>query len=79
MLSDEQLERIDELSAVAAVDSLSLLEALPAEQRAAIRGRVIEGHDYELLARQFECSELVVRQRVSRGLRTLRALTGQRR
>jgi RNA polymerase sigma factor (sigma-70 family) len=78
MLSDEQLERIDELSAVAAVDSLALLEALPAEQRAAVRGRVIEGHDYEQLAQQFECSELVVRQRVSRGLRTLRALTGHR-
>lgn len=79
MLSDEDLERIDELHAAASVDSLKLLEALPAEQRAAVRGRVIDGRDYEELAREFDCSEMVVRQRVSRGLRTLRSLTGHAR
>jgi len=76
MLSDEDMERIDELSASAPQDSLRLLEALPAEQRRAVRGRVIEGRDYDDLAREFECSELVVRQRVSRGLRALRSLAG---
>jgi RNA polymerase sigma factor (sigma-70 family) len=75
-LSDEDLERIDELSAAAPLDSLRLLEALPLEQRSAVRGRVIEERDYEDLAREFDCSELVVRQRVSRGLRALRALGG---
>jgi RNA polymerase sigma-70 factor (ECF subfamily) len=76
MLSDEDLERIDELGARAPLDSLALLDALPAQQRAAVRGRVIDGRDYEDLAREFDCSELVVRQRVSRGLRALRSLTG---
>jgi RNA polymerase sigma-70 factor (ECF subfamily) len=59
-------------------DSLTLLEALPAEQRAAIRGRVIEGRDYADLARELQCPEMVVRQRVGRGLRTLKALSGTR-
>lgn len=63
-------------AAAAAMDSLSLLESLPAELRAAVRGRVIEGRDYAELARELECSELLVRQRVSRGLRTLRTLRG---
>jgi RNA polymerase sigma factor (sigma-70 family) len=75
-LSDGDLERIDELGAAAQMDSLRLLDALPAEQRSAVRGRVIDGRDYEDLAREFECSELVVRQRVSRGLRALRSLAG---
>jgi RNA polymerase sigma factor (sigma-70 family) len=75
-LSDEDLERIDELGASAPLDSLRLLEALPVEQRRAVRGRVIDGREYEDLAREFECSELVVRQRVSRGLRALRSLAG---
>ncbi|MGO9322899.1 MAG: RNA polymerase sigma factor [Solirubrobacteraceae bacterium] len=76
MLSDDDLERIDELSAAAPLDSLRLLDALPVEQRSAVRGRVIDGRDYEDLAREFDCSELVVRQRVSRGLRALRSLAG---
>ena len=78
-LSDEDIERIDRLGSLPGLDSLSLLEALPSEQRAAIRGRVIDARDYEDLAREFECSELVVRQRVSRGLRVLRSLVGQAR
>lgn len=45
MLSDEDLERIDELGATAPLDSLRLLEALPIEQRSAVRGRVIDGRD----------------------------------
>ena len=78
-LSDEDLERIDRLAGLPALDSLSLLDALPSDQRAAVRGRVIDARDYEDLAREFECSELVVRQRVSRGLRVLRSLVGQAR
>jgi RNA polymerase sigma factor (sigma-70 family) len=76
MLSDDDLQRIDELGQSASLDSLALLESLPAEQRAAVRGRVIEDRDYEDLATEFGCSEMVVRQRVSRGLRLLRALSG---
>jgi RNA polymerase sigma factor (sigma-70 family) len=75
-LSDHDLERVDELAALAAMDSLSLLEALPHDQRAAVRGRIIDARDYDDLAREFGCSEMVVRQRVSRGLRVLRSLVG---
>ena len=76
VVSDEDLARIDELGQSASLDSLSLLESLPVEQRAAVRGRVIEDRDYEELAKEFGCSEMVVRQRVSRGLRLLRSLAG---
>jgi RNA polymerase sigma factor (sigma-70 family) len=75
-LSDEDIERIDGLGAAGRPDSLALLDALPVPQRDAVRGRVIDGRDYEELAREFDCSELVVRQRVSRGLRALRSLAG---
>jgi RNA polymerase sigma factor (sigma-70 family) len=76
VLSDEDLERIDELGQARIVDSLSLLNALPPDQRAAVRGRVIDNRDYEELAAELGCSEMVVRQRVSRGLRVLRSLAG---
>jgi len=74
MLSDEDLQRIDEL----AVDgsSLTLLAELPDDQRSAVVGRVLEERDYTDLAAELECSEMVVRQRVSRGLRAMRAKLG---
>lgn len=68
-LDDDDLARIGELDGTA-VDALA---TLPAEQSAAITGRVLEDRDYEELSRVLHCSESVVRQRVSRGLRTLRA------
>lgn len=49
------------------------LAALPAEQRRAIEARVVEGLDYGEIAGELRCSQAVVRQRVSRGLNTLRA------
>ena len=58
------------------MDSLELLRALPADQRAAVRARVIDGLDYSEAADVLGCSEMVVRQRVSRGLRRLRASGG---
>jgi RNA polymerase sigma factor (sigma-70 family) len=52
---------------------------LPEEQRRAIHARVVEDRDYGEIAGELRCSEAVVRQRVSRGLRTLRArLAGER-
>ncbi len=78
VLSDENLDRIDRLGEAGAIDSLTLLEGLPVDQREAVRARVIEGLDYEEMARELGCSELVVRQRVSRGLRVLRSLVGPR-
>jgi RNA polymerase sigma factor (sigma-70 family) len=68
-VTDEALARINELTAGEAVDAL---EDLPAEQRAAVEGRVLEEQSYEALAASMRCSNSVVRQRVSRGLRVLR-------
>ncbi len=49
------------------------LAGLPDEQRRAIEARVVEGLDYGEIAGRLGCSQAVVRQRVSRGLGTLRA------
>jgi RNA polymerase sigma factor (sigma-70 family) len=55
------------------------LARLPKEQRRAIHARVVQDRDYAEIAGELRCSEAVVRQRVSRGLRTLRAqLNGER-
>ena len=48
------------------------LADLPAEQREAVRRRVLEEEDYNAIARDLECSPAVVRQRVSRWIATLR-------
>jgi RNA polymerase sigma factor (sigma-70 family) len=53
-------------------DAAQALEDLPADQREAVRGRVLEDRSYQELAVSLQCSESVVRQRVSRGLRGLR-------
>ena len=71
-LSDWDLERVDELASTDA-RVLGLLEALPEEQREAVTKRVIDELSYEQIAVELRCSESVVRQRVSRGLRTLRS------
>jgi RNA polymerase sigma-70 factor (ECF subfamily) len=68
-LDDEAIARINELDgspAAAALDELSV------DQRAAVVGRVLDEESYPELAGRLRCSESVVRQRVSRGLRNLR-------
>lgn len=50
-----------------------LLAELPADERAAVRARVIDELGYGEIARSLGCSEMVVRKRVSRGLARLRA------
>lgn len=69
VLDDTALARVEEL---ANAPALAALDDLPPEQRAAIAGRVVQERSYEELAADLQCSESVVRQRVSRGLRTLR-------
>jgi len=51
------------------------LAGLPVEQAAALRARVLEQREYGEIAAELECSEAVVRQRVSRALRKLREET----
>jgi RNA polymerase sigma factor (sigma-70 family) len=72
VLDDDDLARVEELAAGAAVPVLELVEQLPEGQRDAVRFRFVENREYDDIARQLRCSELVVRQRVSRGLARLR-------
>jgi len=72
-LTDEALERVEEVASRASRDALQLLDSLPEDQRLAVGGRVLHGLDYAELAASLACSQSLVRQRVSRGLRTLRA------
>src|SRR5215211_2401267 len=69
VLTDEAIERIADLDRTA----LSLVDELPADQREAVRARVIDERDYGEIALDLRCSEAVVRKRVSRGLGKLRA------
>ncbi len=71
-LTDADLERVDEL---VSLDEglLERVAALPPQMRAALESRVIDERPYDEIACELRCSEAVVRQRVSRALRQLRA------
>ena len=75
-LDDGGLARIDALvdEERAPLPLVELMDRLPADQREALRLRVIDERDYPEIARELECSEAVVRQRVSRATRSLRAM-----
>jgi RNA polymerase sigma factor (sigma-70 family) len=70
VLTDDALERIEELGGGAR--AVELLEELSDAQRVAIHGRVLQEREYADLAQSLACSQSVVRQRVSRGLKELR-------
>jgi RNA polymerase sigma-70 factor (ECF subfamily) len=69
VIDDDDVARLAEL---AEQPALGALEQLPDEQRAAVRGRVIDERGYDELAASLRCSASLVRQRVSRGLRAMR-------
>ncbi len=71
-LTDADLERVEELAGDGSALT-RLLDGLPVQQREALVGRVLDERTYTELAARMSCSEMVVRQRVSRGLRTLRS------
>ena len=74
VIEDEDIARVEQLAASA--DSQGTLEAalqrLPQAERDAVLARVVEERPYTEIAERMACSEMVVRKRVSRGLRTLR-------
>jgi RNA polymerase sigma factor (sigma-70 family) len=74
-LDDAAIERIEELATLAdlAPQITAALDTLPAEQREAVRLRIIEELSYEEIAVQVAVSKDTVRARVSRGLRALAA------
>jgi RNA polymerase sigma factor (sigma-70 family) len=70
-ISDSDIERV--LRAAAETDLLlRLSKELPADQFEALRARILDERGYEEIARELECSEAVVRKRVSRAIATLR-------
>lgn len=78
VLGDYAVDVISRIGAAQGEATLALAE-LPDEQRMAIEARVVEERDYNEIAGELQCSEAVVRQRVSRGLRALRTrLAGDR-
>jgi RNA polymerase sigma factor (sigma-70 family) len=72
-LTDEMLERVEAVADAELAEVDVALAALPEDQRAAVRARVVEDHDYEEIAAAQSISEPAARQRVSRGLAALRA------
>ena len=71
-----ELDDVD-TRAIAALDGddgalTRALEHLPPSQRTAVRARIIDERRYDDIALELKCSSLVVRQNVSRGLKTLR-------
>lgn len=71
-LDDLALERIEQLADAGVGRLEQMLEQLPPMEREAVRWHVVDEVGYEELAKQLNCSEMVVRKRVSRGLGKLR-------
>jgi RNA polymerase sigma-70 factor (ECF subfamily) len=69
VLDETDQETLELLAETPAVEAA---ETLPSDQRAAVLARHVDGESYAEIAQRLACSESVVRQRVSRGLRTLR-------
>ena len=70
-IDDADLARVQEIADPGAAEAAVL--TLPPAQRDAVLARVVEERPYAEIADEMQCSELLVRQRVSRGLRALRA------
>jgi len=73
-LSDEEVDMIAEIGSNDGL--MRLARELPAKQRDALIARVIDERDYPEIAEELQCSEIVVRQRVSRALSILRDRAG---
>jgi RNA polymerase sigma-70 factor (ECF subfamily) len=70
VLDDDGIARIESLASGGALEAL---EDLPGDQRDAVRARILDGQPYSEIAAELECSPSVVRKRVSRGVRAMRA------
>jgi RNA polymerase sigma factor (sigma-70 family) len=72
-IDDHDIERVHEMIDAHRTDVAGHLARLPADERVAVRARVVDEREYSEIALSLGCSELVVRKRVSRGLARLRA------
>lgn len=71
-LGDGDVRRIESLAQSGTQALAAALATLPPDQRAAIVARVVLEHSYEEIATACACSQSVIRQRVSRGLKKIR-------
>jgi RNA polymerase sigma-70 factor (ECF subfamily) len=76
-LTDADLDRVEELVSLDD-ELLALVEGLPAPLRQALAARVVHERPYEEIAAELRCSQSVVRQRVSRALKSLRSQMEER-
>lgn len=73
MIDDMELERVEEIASRSSSQLETAIAGLPEEQRTAVLARVVDERSYPEIAAEMNCSEMLVRQRVSRGLRQLRS------
>jgi RNA polymerase sigma factor (sigma-70 family) len=71
-LEDSDLERTEQLAREGGGRVGELVEALPDNERHAVKARIVDERTYGEIAAELHCSELVVRKRVSRGLARVR-------
>jgi RNA polymerase sigma factor (sigma-70 family) len=71
VLAEEDIECVHATAGSTDV-ALELARQLPRDQYDALRARVLDERGYAEIARDLDCSEAVVRMRVSRALKTLR-------
>jgi RNA polymerase sigma factor (sigma-70 family) len=72
VLEDRDLDYVEQLASD--LDLVATLAAqLPSDQFEALRARILDERDYGDIARDLGCSQAVIRMRVSRALKTLRA------
>ena len=76
-LTDADLDRVEELASLDE-EVLELLDGLAPSLREALAARVVDERSYEEIAAEMQCSQSVVRQRVSRALKTLRSQLEER-
>lgn len=72
-VTDAQLEQLEQRLAAETGDAMQALAELSRDQRDAITARVVDEAEYTEIAARLSVSESVVRKRVSRGLRSMRA------
>lgn len=77
-LEDPDLAAVEERAEAGSIALERLLDELPTDVRQALTARVVDERGYGEIAAELGCSEQVVRQRVSRGLRKLRTELGDR-
>jgi RNA polymerase sigma factor (sigma-70 family) len=71
VLDDDGVARVEQIIDEGAL--LRALQELPAAERTAVEARIVDEREYADVAADIGCSQSVVRQRVSRGLRKIRA------